>query len=223
MSTALQAPTPQLLQEAVVIKVATEGETTFHLKCRLCLHTMLMGNRLPMVLPAGLSPSPSPLAAASSGANGPSIVDAHNVQGIDMPTAVKGVSQAMHVAMDQEELLLRRFIGHKIVLSMGRMMTHFEGEVDPKTGVLEVDHVFKPLIVSKEDEHLMGQHAYDPHSPEMKVKDCIAMRVYCSHIDDETKEVYSYPIAHEAIDLYSLQLRSIQVSGGVYVSRTLFR
>ena len=67
----------------------------------------------------------------------------------------------------------------------------------------------------------MGQQAYDPHNPEMKIKDCIVMRVYSTHVDDETKEVYSYPIAHEAIDLYSLQLRSIQVSEQFHSSKSI--
>ena len=75
--------------------------------------------------------------------------------------------------------------------------------------------------MSQEDEHLVGQQAYDPHNPEMKIKDCIVMRVYSTHVDDETKEVYSYPIAHEAIDLYSLQLRSIQVSEQFHSSKSI--
>lgn len=130
---------------AAAAATATEEQTTFHLQCRLCLHSMLMGNRLPMVLSDTLAVPPGGIGSNNSN----NIVDAHNVQGIDMPRAVQGVSQAMHIAMDSEELLLRRLIGHKVILSMGRMMTHFEGDVDPHTGILHVDHVFKPHIMGK--------------------------------------------------------------------------
>lgn len=186
---------------------------SFHLKCRLCFHTMPMGNRMPMVLPPGMASSHlQQHSSAAAKGDDIMIVDAHSIQGVTMEQAVVGVSKAMFKAMDHEELLLRRQISHKVVLSMGRMMTHFEGDVNPYTGVLEVDHVFKPLILSKEDEHMAAQHGYDPLNAEMKVKDCIVMRTYCTHVDPETKEVYSYPIAHETIDLGRLLERSIEVS-----------
>lgn len=212
---AISAP-PALLSAGQSNDGEADVQPSFHLKCRLCFHTMPMGNRLPMVLPpdmASVLQHSSASAAQREGtASKEMIIDAHNIQGVTMEQAVVGVSKAMFTAMNHEELLLRRQISHKVVLSMGRMMTHFEGDVNPYTGILEVDHVFKPLILSKEDEHMATQHAYDPTNAEMKVKDCIVMRTYCTHVDPETKEVYSYPTAHETIDLRRLQMRSIEVS-----------
>lgn len=57
------------------------------------------------------------------------------------------------------------------MLSMGPKMKQFEAPIDPLTGIVVVDHVFEPYVVSPEtNDHMVGHHAFDPEDELMKVQ-----------------------------------------------------
>ena len=66
-----------------------------------------------------------------------------------------------------------RGIADKVMITMGSKMTHFEADIDPMTGVVIVNHVFKPNIMSPHtNDHMIGQHEFDPTDEEFKIKVC---------------------------------------------------
>lgn len=166
---------------------------SLRLQCRLGFHVLPMGNRLPMMQKPGSS----------------SFVDAHTINGISIEQAIEGIAHAMPHAMQTDELMLRRQIATSVLITMGRKITHFEGELDPLTGTVDVDFTFTPIISS--DEHL-GLHAYDPCDPERKIKDCAILRVYSASYDPRTGDKFSHLLGCQAIDLCSLMQHSINVS-----------
>jgi hypothetical protein len=127
---------------------------------------MPMGNRLPMIVDKKLT-------------------DAHNIKGITiMEDAIDNISVNMDKTIAPEELMLRRQIVTSVLITMGRKITHFEGNVDPVTGTLDVDWTFSHII--SEDEHLSDLKQVDPHDIERKFKDCVVMRAYCADYDPNT-------------------------------------
>jgi hypothetical protein len=149
------------------------------LRCRLGFHTLPMGNRLLMHA-------------------GNSFVDAHVMKGIKIEEAIEGVAQAMPKSMPVEELMLRRQIATSLLITMGRKITHFEGEIDPLTGTIDVDFTFTPIISN--DEHL-EMHTCDPEDLERKIKDCAILRVYSASYDPKTGDKFSHLLGCQAIDL----------------------
>ena len=125
-------------------------------------------------------------------------MDAHVIQGISVEEAIEGVAQAMPLAMPFEELMLRRQIATSLQITMGRKITHFEGDIDPLTGTIDVDFTFSPIIST--DEHL-ELHTYDPEDPERKIKDCAILRVYSASHDPKTGDKFSHLLGCQAIDL----------------------
>lgn len=108
---------------------------------------------------------------------------------------------------------LRRGIAHTVMITMGRKMTHFEAAIDPRTGVVDVSHTFMPNIVSPDaDEHLVGQHEFDPHDDEMKIKDCVNLHIYERIPDKLSGKWTQMLIAEECLDLKKLMARSIELT-----------
>jgi len=168
----------------------TPHPPSLRLRCRLLFHTMPMGNSLLMMMmttttttntATNTTPPPPPsetssLPGDSGGAcpqtalqpfhpqeeEKPQLVDAHQVAGISVEQAIEGVSNALPLSMPLEELMLRRQMATSVLITMGRKVTHFEGDIDPTTGTVDVDHVFQPILL--EDEHLANLHVerYDP-------------------------------------------------------------
>ena len=84
---------------------------------------------------------------------------------------------------------------------MGSKMKNFEAPVDPLTGTVRIDHKFEPNIVSpEENDHMLGQHAFDPSDEDMKIQDCVTLHLACRQA----------PCPHACI--YMLQHRSIVLS-----------
>ncbi len=125
-------------------------------------------------------------------------MDAHALKGVTVEEAIEGVAQAMPLSMPVEELMLRRQIATSLLITMGRKITHFEGDIDPLTGTIDVDFTFAPIISN--DEHL-ELHTYDPEDPERKIKDCAILRVYSASFDPKTGDKFSHLLGCQAIDL----------------------
>jgi hypothetical protein len=151
---------------------------------------MPMGNRLPMIVDKKLT-------------------DAHNIKGITMEDAIDNISVNMDKTIAPEELMLRRQIVTSVLITMGRKITHFEGNVDPVTGTLDVDWTFSHII--SDDEHLSDLKQVDPHDIERKFKDCVVMRAYCADYDPNTGDKFSHLLGCETVDLCSLMQQSIDV------------
>ena len=186
------------------LPMSKPGEEFFHLQCRLCFHTMPMGNRLPLQVSEGMSVSGEAAAAPLASKSGntdtqqgmplPAVpktpedakrdvfVDAHSIKGMPMDKVIEEIANAAPKSMPPEELMLRRQIATTLLITMGRKVAHFEGEIDSETGTIDVDFKFSRII--SEDQHLqktLGK--FDPEDPEMKIKDCAVMRLYTHSID----------------------------------------
>ena len=83
---------------------------SLHLDCRLGILIMPAGNPLAMVVPVAAHNGNSGSPGAPEQSGRPTIVDAHNVQGISMEDAVAGIARAVPLAMSQEEIMLRRCV-----------------------------------------------------------------------------------------------------------------
>jgi hypothetical protein len=83
--------------------MSQQQQQSLRLQCRLGFHTLPMGNGLPML-------------AAEAG----KFVDAHVAQGITIEQAIEGVGKAMPLAMNAQELMLRRQIATTVLITMGR-------------------------------------------------------------------------------------------------------
>lgn len=158
-----------------MVATAAEPELPFlHLKCRLCFMTMPMGNRLPMRNALEKLPAVAAAAAAAqideeggepvdTGAEAPAattviaaannkFVDAHTIKGISIEKAMAEIARASPESMEMGELMLRRQIATSVLITMGRKMTHFEGDIDPLTGAIDIDFKFTPHI--NNEQHL---------------------------------------------------------------------
>lgn len=139
-------------------------------------------------------------------------VDAHNVQlgkkSLDEVAAL--VAKAMPYAMEHDEIFMRRQIAQTVVISMGNRIKAFEGKVDPITGIVDIDHVFEPIIC--EDEHLSDMHEYDPCSTLTKIKDCVVMRTYMTNLNPKTGDHTSLLLGCEPMDLHRLMTVSRDMS-----------
>ena len=165
---------------------------------------MPMGNRLPLQVSEGMSvggeAAAAPLASKSGNTDTqqgmplPAVsktpedakrdvfVDAHSIKGMPMDKVIEEIANAAPKSMPPEELMLRRQIATTLLITMGRKVAHFEGEIDSETGTIDVDFKFSRII--SEDQHLqktLGK--FDPEDPEMKIKDCAVMRLYTHSID----------------------------------------
>jgi hypothetical protein len=173
----------------------TLPSTSLRLQCRLGFHTVPMGNRLPMQSPESQD----------------TFVDAHVVQGINIDQAIEGIAKAMPRSMPVKELMLRRQIATSVLITMGRKITHFEGEIDPLTGTVDVNFTFQPIVL--QDEHLGLQHC-DPDDVERKIKDCAVLHVYSKQVDPLTGNAFSHLLGCQAINL----CRSAAFSSNSFVS-----
>ena len=93
--------TTQVLFSDIIM--SQQQQQSLRLQCRLGFHTLPMGNGLPML-------------AADTG----KFVDAHVAQGITIEQAIEGVGKAMPLAMNAQELMLRRQIATTVLITMGR-------------------------------------------------------------------------------------------------------
>lgn len=144
---------------------------------------------------------------------GHTIVDAHNVSGVNIDQAIEGVCKALPIAMPLEELCLRRQLADKLLITMGNGMTHFEGDIDSATGTVKVDFTFTPIVVDpKKEEHLRHLHEYDPSEERFKVMNCAIARLYATQVDPETGRKFPYLIASQPIDIEKLHEQSIRVT-----------
>jgi hypothetical protein len=94
--------------------------------------------------------------------------------------------------------MLRRQIATSVLITMGRKITHFEGDIDPLTGTVDVNFTFQPIVLP--DEHLGLQHC-DPDDVERKIKDCAVLRVYSKQVDPLTGDAFSHLLGCQAINL----------------------
>jgi hypothetical protein len=212
-----------------------------HLRCRLCIHTLPVGNALPMFASdvdiadknaaaaaaaafeaAGAMPklaAEPTIAETVSFALKHQFVDAHNVPTKSLEETAQLITKAMPYAMKPDEIFMRRQIAQTVVISMGNRIEAFEGKVDPVTGVVEVDHVFRPIL--SRDEHLRELHAYDASSPLAKVKDCAIMRTYMTNPDPKSGDHSSMLLGCEAIDLTCLMRvsRDMSTAGAIHPSQ----
>jgi hypothetical protein len=172
-----------------------------HLRCRLQFHTMPMGNSMPVA-----SPSPASTSA---------FVDARSVPNATMETIIPQVSQALPIAFGQEEITLRKQIATKVLITMGAQIMHFEGDIDPKTGCIDVDWKFEPF--QKED--IFGhpssccKKATDL-TDETRIKSHAVIRVYTHHVNECDGSKFSYLLGCEAIDLCALMQHSLDLNFG---------
>ena len=221
-----------------------------HLRCRLCIHTLPVGNALPMFA-SDVEPVDRNAAAAAAAAAAfddvddeqeqgaemmkmaaePTIaetvsfalkhqfVDAHNVPTKSLEETAQLITKAMPYAMKPDEIFMRRQIAQTVVISMGNRIEAFEGKIDPVTGVVDIDHVFKPIL--SQDEHLRELHACDTSSPLTKVKDCAIMRTYMTNPDPKTGDHTSMLLGCEPIDLISLirVSRDMSTAGAIHPSQ----
>ena len=217
-----------------------------HLKCRLGFLTMPMGNRLPVSRLVQQLPTSSAddvrreaVAAAEEmtqegcggggdailGAEAPpaslpsdKFVDAHTIKGISIEKAIEEIAKASPESMEMGELMLRRQIATSVLITMGRKITHFEGEIDMKTGCVDVDFKFTPHI--NNEQHLASTLGkYDPENdPEQRLKCCAVMRVYTHSFDAKTGDKFSHLLGCSAIDLTKLMEMShnVTASEGLY-------
>ena len=101
--------------------------------------------------------------------------------------------------MDPLEAQLKKEIATTLLITMGGEIEHFEGSIDPCTGTIHVDHVFRPLGRAVDnDKHRIKTHA--------------VMRVYTSHVDPKSGSKFSYLLGCEAIDLAALMTHTVRYS-----------
>lgn len=139
-----------------------------HFKFKLRFLTMPTGNSMPVF---SQSPSGTISAPADIGTHniGSSVVDAHSIPGIKMESVVQQVSHAIPIAMTDSEIMLRRQIATKVLITMGGKMQHFEKRIE-KDGTVDVDWLCTPM------EQYRGIL-----SDETRIKSHAIIRVYSEH------------------------------------------
>lgn len=117
--------------------------------------------------------------------------------------------------MPPKELALRRQIATKVLITMGAKIYHFEKDIDPRDGTIDIDWEFAP-----------AKEFHDDPSDETRIKSHAVLRIYSEHTlvkPDDTPPTgsyydtpdskFCYLLGCEIIDLRSLMQRSIDVNG----------
>jgi len=193
-----------------------------------------MGNQMLVFNPSiAASPDGSHMVAEN-------VVDAHTLPGISMESIIQQAPAAMQVragvlvladnadckcrklmmickvqvAMPPKELALRRQIATKVLITMGAKIYHFEKDIDPRDGTIDIDWEFAP-----------AKEFHDDPSDETRIKSHAVLRIYSEHTlvkPDDTPATgsyydtpdskFCYLLGCEIIDLKSLMQRSIDVN-----------
>ena len=125
-------------------------------RARILVQTMPMGNSMPMM-------------AAATGSS--MIVDAHSMPGLAIEAAIPQISQALPIALSSDEITLRKQIATKVQITMGSKIIHFEKDIDPRTGTVDIDWTFAPI-------------------------DAIASELSCDDEDDDQTRIQSHAVFH---------------------------
>lgn len=121
--------------------------------------------------------------------------------------------------MPPKELALRRQIATKVLITMGAKIYHFEKDIDPRDGTIDIDWEFSPAEEFRKDL-----------SDRTRIKSHAVMRIYSEHTlvkedgdaghatqpgsyYDTPDSKFCYLLGCEIIDLKSLMQRSIDVNG----------
>lgn len=172
--------------------------------------TMPMGNTMPIFNPSS-SAMPSSChnaagQAAAPAATAADIVDAHSVPGIKMDAIIPQVSKALPIALTDSEIQLRKQIATKVLITMGGKIMHFEKDIDPATGTVDVDWTFAPMPT-----------AASTIDDDTRIKSHAIIRVYTEHTTASAAAnggKFSYLLGCEAIDLCALMQHSLNVNMG---------
>lgn len=137
-----------------------------------------------------------PVSSAFCGPADDSFTDARNIPGITIEEVIPEVCKALRCneSMPADERQMRREIATCLLITMGADVLHFEGDIDPSTGIVNVDWKFTPQT---KDAKLMS-HAI--------------MRVYSSRTDPRSGSKFSHLLGCEAIDMGALLQHSINVN-----------
>lgn len=200
------------------------------LRCRIMIQTMPMGNSMPMVLPKSTA-----LAAAASAATQAEavsavdsdnmiVVDAHTVKDLTLEAAIPNISRAIPIVLSSNEIHIRKQIATKVQMTMGADIKHFEKDIDPRTGIVDVDWDITPIDPDNKLDAKIMSHA--------------VFRTYCQHensVDVPTEErvfstsreigqerttrknpepVFNYLLGCEAVHLPALMQHVIDVNTG---------
>jgi hypothetical protein len=137
---------------------------------------------------------------------GDSFVDAKTLPGMTIENVIPEVCRSMRCenAFSSTDAQMRKEIATTLLITMGKDILHFEKQIDPATGIVDVDWMFVP-----------DPNASTKSGDNVKIKSHAVMRVYSSHVHPETGSKYSYLLGCEAIDLAALMQHTIHVNSGM--------
>lgn len=168
-----------------------------HLRCRLRIHTMPMGNSMPMIL------------SSSSATASNAVVDAHSVQGLAMHDALPQICKAVPAALSKNEITIRQQIATKVQATMGCDMGHFEKDIAPD-GTVTIDWKISPINRLKQQARIKSHAVLRIYTEHTTVQDDIDEKQQI----DSPQHTFCYLTGCEAIDLTALMQHTIDVNTG---------
>ena len=88
-----------------------------------------------------------------------------------MDAIIPQVSKALPIAFTDDEIMLRKQIATRVLITMGGKIMHFEKDIDPATGTVDVDWTFTPI----------QQNVQDISDDDTRIKSHAIIRVYTEH------------------------------------------
>lgn len=230
--------------------LSSSSETSHHhhqkmllVDFKMMVRVMPVGNHLPI---ANRFSSSTGSDASGAAVASDAFVDARSVSGITMENVIPEVCKSLRCenAFSPQDAQMRKEIATTVLITMGKDILHFEKDIDPATGIVDVNWMFVP----KPDNSVEVQHsgnvftglqpmnimkkqpkssAEDLKSQAVssrlniwnsedskRLKSHAIIRVYSSHIDPKSGSKFSYLLGCEAIDLAALMQHNIHVNSG---------
>jgi hypothetical protein len=128
-------------------------KSNLRFRARILVQTMPMGNSMPM------------MATGSS-----MIVDAHSVPDLTIEAAIPQISQALPIALSNDEITLRKQIATKVQITMGSKIMHVEKDIDPRTGTVDIDWTFSAMDAFASEL-----------SDQTRIQSHVVMHIYTEH------------------------------------------
>jgi hypothetical protein len=132
-----------------------------HFRACINILTMPQGNSMPMATANLMATTAADVSTKAS------VVDAHSLPNLSLDLAIPQISQTLPIALSKEEIALRRQIATRIQITMGKDIMHFEKDIDPITGTVDIDWKFRPILQTGQD---------------IKIPSHAVLRIYAKHI-----------------------------------------
>lgn len=163
-----------------IMKRGAAGRKHTRIQFKMKILTMPMGNSMPVITTC----------TDATGRTTSTVVDAHSMPGLTMDAAIPLISQAVPMALSSKEINVRQQIATKVQITMGGQMMHFEKDIDPRTGTVDIDWTLTPLSSELCDETRVKSHA--------------VLRIYTEHTNSvEDRKPSTNPEMNSGASKYS--------------------